>query len=101
MHNGRTMVRRWRLKDRRDRSLFDQQGNQCMLQSEQEKGLSHLTGKWMSGPALQKAMVSAGINIFVNEHTDKYVATFGKVCIMVHCGFSDESSRLDSIRKYD
>lgn len=52
-----------------------------MLQSEREIGLSHLVGKWMSGPALQRAMLNAGINIFVNEYTDKYVSTCGKVCI--------------------
>lgn len=61
--------------------LLHQQGNQCMLQSEQERGLSHLTGKWMSRPALQRAMLNAGINIFVNEYTDKYVSACGKVCI--------------------
>lgn len=51
-----------------------------MLQSEHERGLSHLIGKWMSCPALQRAMLNAGINIFVNEYTDKYVSTCGKVC---------------------
>ncbi|KAK5613900.1 hypothetical protein CRENBAI_014665 [Crenichthys baileyi] len=50
------------------------QNDQCMLQLEQERGLSHLVGKWMSGPALQKAMLKAGINIFVNEHTQKYIS---------------------------
>ncbi|KAM4727994.1 dynein axonemal intermediate chain 7 [Anableps anableps] len=54
------------------------QNNQCMLQLEQERGLSHLVGKWMSGPALQKAMFKAGINIFVNEHTHKYVSICNK-----------------------
>uniref|UniRef100_UPI003AAC0044 dynein axonemal intermediate chain 7 n=1 Tax=Centroberyx gerrardi TaxID=166262 RepID=UPI003AAC0044 len=63
------------------------QGNQCMLQSEQEKGLSHFLGKWMSGPALQRAMVSAGINIFVNEHTDKYVSTCGKDPLTEHAAY--------------
>lgn len=53
-----------------------------MLQSQQERGLAHLIGKWMSGPALQSAMINAGINIFVNEYTDKYVSTCGKVCIV-------------------
>lgn len=51
-----------------------------MLQSEQEKGLSHLTGKWMGIATLQRAMISAGVNIFVNEHTDKYISTHCKVC---------------------
>lgn len=55
-----------------------------MLQSEQEKGLSHLTGKWMSVSALQKTMVNAGINIFVNEYTDKYIRTYNKVCTFYH-----------------
>ncbi|XP_041834062.1 dynein intermediate chain CFAP94, axonemal isoform X2 [Melanotaenia boesemani] len=48
--------------------------NLCMLQSECEKGLSHLLGKWMRGPALQKAMLNSGINIFVNEYTDKCIS---------------------------
>uniref|UniRef100_A0A3Q2CFV6 Dynein axonemal intermediate chain 7 n=1 Tax=Cyprinodon variegatus TaxID=28743 RepID=A0A3Q2CFV6_CYPVA len=48
--------------------------DQCMLQLEQQRGLSHLMGKWMSGHALQKAMLKAGVNIFVNEHTHKYVS---------------------------
>ena len=52
-----------------------------MLQSEEEKGLSYLIGKWMSGPALLRAMLNAGINIFVNEYTDRYVSTCGKVCM--------------------
>lgn len=55
-----------------------------MLQSEQEeqeRGLSHLLGRWMSAPALQRAMFKAGINIFVNEYTDKYVSFCDKVCI--------------------
>lgn len=55
-----------------------------MLQSEQERGLSHLKGKWMSCPTMQKAMIKAGINIFVNEYTEKYVSTCGKVCIDAH-----------------
>uniref|UniRef100_A0A3Q2NS59 Dynein axonemal intermediate chain 7 n=1 Tax=Fundulus heteroclitus TaxID=8078 RepID=A0A3Q2NS59_FUNHE len=50
------------------------QNNQCMLEMEQQRGLSHLTGKWMSGPALQKAMLKAGINIFANKHTHRYVS---------------------------
>uniref|UniRef100_A0A3B5AQ31 Dynein axonemal intermediate chain 7 n=1 Tax=Stegastes partitus TaxID=144197 RepID=A0A3B5AQ31_9TELE len=48
------------------------QDNQCMLQSEPDRGLSHFTGKWMSVSELQKAMISAGVNVFVNEYTDKY-----------------------------
>ncbi|XP_073336496.1 dynein axonemal intermediate chain 7 [Pagrus major] len=63
------------------------QGNQCMLQSEQERGLSHLIGKWMSGPALQRAMLNAGINIFVNEYTDKYVSACGKDPLTEHAAY--------------
>ncbi|XP_042258677.1 dynein axonemal intermediate chain 7 isoform X3 [Thunnus maccoyii] len=63
------------------------QGNQCMLQSEQEIGLSHLVGKWMSGPALQRAMLNAGINIFVSEYTDKYVSTCGKDPLTEHAAY--------------
>ncbi|XP_070847717.1 dynein axonemal intermediate chain 7 [Chaetodon trifascialis] len=63
------------------------QGNQCMLQSEQERGLSHLIGKWMSGPALQRAMLNAGINIFVNEYTDKYISTCGKDPLTEHAAY--------------
>lgn len=29
-------------------------------------------------------MIKAGINIFVNEYTEKYVSTCGKVCIDAH-----------------
>ncbi|XP_068162490.1 dynein axonemal intermediate chain 7 [Antennarius striatus] len=54
------------------------QENQCMLLWEEEEGLPHLSGKWMSGPALQKAILNTGINIFVNEHTDKYVSPINK-----------------------
>uniref|UniRef100_A0A8C9YL25 Dynein axonemal intermediate chain 7 n=1 Tax=Sander lucioperca TaxID=283035 RepID=A0A8C9YL25_SANLU len=63
------------------------QGNQCMLQLEQERGLSHLIGKWMSGPILQRAMLNAGINIFVNEYTDKYVITCGKDPLTEHAAY--------------
>ncbi|KAL0962643.1 hypothetical protein UPYG_G00343190 [Umbra pygmaea] len=49
-------------------------GNKCMLQSDQERGLKHILGKWMSPSTLQSAMVSAGVNIFVNQHSDKYVS---------------------------
>ncbi|XP_068573032.1 dynein axonemal intermediate chain 7 isoform X2 [Cebidichthys violaceus] len=63
------------------------QGNQCMLQSERERGLSHLIGKWMSGPVLQRAMLNAGINIFVNEYTDKYASTCGKDPLTEHAAY--------------
>ncbi|XP_070410538.1 dynein axonemal intermediate chain 7 isoform X2 [Nothobranchius furzeri] len=58
------------------------QGNQCMLQLEQERGLSHLVGKWMSTPALKKAMLDAGVNIFVDEYTENYVSSCNKVGII-------------------
>ncbi|XP_061571116.1 dynein axonemal intermediate chain 7-like [Cololabis saira] len=61
--------------------------NQCMLQSEQERGPSHLLGKWMSGPALQRAMINAGINIFVNEHSDRYVSICDKDPLTEHAAY--------------
>ncbi|XP_069556173.1 dynein axonemal intermediate chain 7 [Brachyistius frenatus] len=63
------------------------QDNQCMLQSKQDKGFSHLTGKWMSGPALQRAMPNTGINIFVNEYTDKYISSCGKDPLTEHAAY--------------
>ncbi|KAL6116985.1 dnai7 [Pungitius sinensis] len=63
------------------------QGNQCMLQSEQVKGLSHIRGKWMSSPVLQRAMLNAGVNITVNEITDKYVCTRGKDPLAEHAAY--------------
>lgn len=36
-------------------------------------------GKWMSLPALQTAMRRAGVNVFVNEYSDKYVTVSAKV----------------------
>ncbi|XP_061523405.1 dynein axonemal intermediate chain 7 isoform X4 [Phycodurus eques] len=60
------------------------QGNQCMLQSEREVGLTDLFNKWMSAPDLQQAMLKAGINIFVNEHTDKFVTSCRKDPLMEH-----------------
>nr|A6H8T2.2 RecName: Full=Dynein axonemal intermediate chain 7 [Danio rerio] len=49
-------------------------GKQCMLHTEETKDLDRLLGKWMSPSELQKAMRKAGINIFVNEYSDKYVS---------------------------
>ncbi|XP_067346496.1 dynein axonemal intermediate chain 7 isoform X1 [Channa argus] len=63
------------------------QGDQCMLQSEQEKGLSHLTEKWMSSSALQRAMINAGINIFVNEYTDQYISSCCKDPLTEHAAY--------------
>uniref|UniRef100_A0A665TKC1 Dynein axonemal intermediate chain 7 n=1 Tax=Echeneis naucrates TaxID=173247 RepID=A0A665TKC1_ECHNA len=62
-------------------------GDQCMLQPEQGKGLSQLLGKWMSSQALQKAMLNGGINIFVNEYTEKYVSTCGKDPLTEHAAY--------------
>uniref|UniRef100_A0A3P8P3J1 Dynein axonemal intermediate chain 7 n=1 Tax=Astatotilapia calliptera TaxID=8154 RepID=A0A3P8P3J1_ASTCA len=63
------------------------QDNKCMLQSEQEGGLSHLIGKWMSGSDLQKAMVDAGVNIFVNEYAHKYVSSTAKDPLTQHAAY--------------
>lgn len=50
-----------------------------MLHMEETKNLDHLLGKWMSPSELQKAMQRAGINVFVNEYSDKYVSINPKV----------------------
>lgn len=50
-----------------------------MLHMEETKNLDHLLEKWMSPSDLQKAMRRAGINIFVNEYSDKYVSINPKV----------------------
>lgn len=50
-----------------------------MLLSEHERGLSHLKDKWMSSSALQQALINAGVNVFVNEHTEKFVSSRRKV----------------------
>uniref|UniRef100_A0A3Q3F400 Dynein axonemal intermediate chain 7 n=1 Tax=Kryptolebias marmoratus TaxID=37003 RepID=A0A3Q3F400_KRYMA len=54
------------------------QDDECMLQAEQERGLSHVAGRWMSMAALQRAMFNAGVNIFVDEYTDCYVSSLDK-----------------------
>lgn len=54
-----------------------------MLQLEQERGLPQLTDRWMSVAALQSAMISAGLNIFVNEHSEKYTSACVKVRVTV------------------
>ncbi|XP_050963039.1 dynein axonemal intermediate chain 7 [Labeo rohita] len=59
-------------------------GKQCMLQTEETKNLDHLLGKWMSPSELQKAMRRAGINIFVNEYSDKYVSINPKDPLIEH-----------------
>ncbi|KAF4114651.1 dynein axonemal intermediate chain 7 isoform X3 [Onychostoma macrolepis] len=59
-------------------------GKQCMLHMEETKNLDHLLGKWMSPSDLQKAMQRAGINIFVNEYSDKYVSINSKDPLIEH-----------------
>ncbi|XP_062347826.1 dynein axonemal intermediate chain 7-like isoform X2 [Cinclus cinclus] len=56
--------------------------NQCMLSSvvvEEEKVLSHITGKWMSPFALREALKRAGVNIFPAEYSPEYVPVPRKV----------------------
>ncbi|XP_048010908.1 dynein axonemal intermediate chain 7 isoform X1 [Megalobrama amblycephala] len=57
---------------------------QCMLHMEQTRDLDHLLGKWMSPSELRKAMKRAGINIFVNEYSDKYVSINSKDPLIEH-----------------
>lgn len=66
-------------------SFFVSQGKQCMLQMEETKDLDHILGKWMTPSDLQKAMRRAGINIFVNEYSDKYVSINSKVTKGLNC----------------
>jgi len=56
-----------------------------MLQMEEKQYLDKLLGKWMSPSELQKAMRRAGINIFVNEYSDKYVSINSKVTTGLNC----------------
>ncbi|XP_077357665.1 dynein axonemal intermediate chain 7 [Festucalex cinctus] len=63
------------------------QVNQCMLQADQEMGLTYLFDKWMSAPDLQQAMLKAGINVFVNEHTDKFVTSCCKDPLREHVAY--------------
>lgn len=66
---------------------FSFKGNQCMLEMDPTPGLTHVLGKWMSLTALQTAMRRAGVNVFVNEYSDKYVAVSVKVILWVSSGF--------------
>ncbi|KAL2076614.1 hypothetical protein ACEWY4_027786 [Coilia grayii] len=59
-------------------------GNQCMLQTALENAPAHIQGQWMSASALQKAMRAAGINIFTDEHSDKYVSVNAKDPLIEH-----------------
>uniref|UniRef100_A0A3P9LV89 Dynein axonemal intermediate chain 7 n=1 Tax=Oryzias latipes TaxID=8090 RepID=A0A3P9LV89_ORYLA len=61
--------------------------NLCMLQSDQRKGLAHILGRWMSRAALQRAMTKAGLHIFVNEHTHRYVHTCRKNPTTEHAAY--------------
>ncbi|XP_027016139.1 dynein axonemal intermediate chain 7 [Tachysurus fulvidraco] len=63
---------------------IDVKGNQCMLQMEQAPGLDHILGKWMSLAALQSAMRRAGVNVFVNEYSEKYVTVSAKDPLIEH-----------------
>lgn len=54
-----------------------------MLQLEEERGLPQFTDRWMSVSALQTAMISAGLNIFVDEHSEKYASVCAKVRVAV------------------
>lgn len=60
-----------------------QQGNECNLQLEQGRDLPQLTGRWMSVAALQAAMINAGLNVFVNEHSEKFAWACVKVRVTV------------------
>ncbi|KAJ8392335.1 hypothetical protein AAFF_G00076990 [Aldrovandia affinis] len=54
-------------------------GKMCMLTSDPGSDkLRHMSGKWMSVSALQEALTSSGVNIFVNEHSSKYVSITAK-----------------------
>ncbi|XP_061106681.1 dynein axonemal intermediate chain 7, partial [Conger conger] len=54
------------------------QDNKCMLTSDPRSELSHVSGKWMSVSSFQEIMTRSGINIFVNEHSSKYVSITAK-----------------------
>ncbi|XP_042635135.1 dynein axonemal intermediate chain 7 isoform X1 [Catharus ustulatus] len=58
--------------------------NQCMLSSvvvEEEKVLSHITGKWMTPFALRETLKRAGVNIFPAEYSPEYVSVSRKVAL--------------------
>lgn len=62
------------------------QENQCKLQTARAPELSNLVDTWMSFSALKTAMIHSGVNIFVNEYSDKYVAVSTKVNIKTCSG---------------
>uniref|UniRef100_H3CN91 Dynein axonemal intermediate chain 7 n=1 Tax=Tetraodon nigroviridis TaxID=99883 RepID=H3CN91_TETNG len=63
------------------------QGSLCMLQLEQERALPQLTDRWMSVAALQAAMIGAGLNVFVNEHSEKYASACAKDPLTEHAAY--------------
>nr|XP_015207529.1 PREDICTED: protein CASC1 isoform X2 [Lepisosteus oculatus] len=49
--------------------------DKCMLNiTASDSSLSQIRGKWMTPSALIRAMRSAGVNIFVDEYSDRYVS---------------------------
>ena len=46
---------------------------------EEEKVLSHITGKWMTPFALRETLKRAGVNIFPAEYSPEYVRVSRKV----------------------
>ncbi|XP_014142521.2 dynein intermediate chain CFAP94, axonemal isoform X2 [Falco rusticolus] len=59
-------------------------GNQCMLSSvvvEEKDVLSHLTGKWTSPLDLRAVLKKAGVNIFPEEFSHKYVPVNKKAAL--------------------
>ncbi|XP_066561446.1 dynein axonemal intermediate chain 7 isoform X1 [Amia ocellicauda] len=49
--------------------------DQCMLNiANTENNLSHIRGHWMTPSGLMRAMRRAGVNVFADEHSDRYVS---------------------------
>ncbi|KAK1790314.1 hypothetical protein P4O66_014219, partial [Electrophorus voltai] len=63
------------------------QGNRCMLQMERARELTPILGRWMNLPALQAAMRRSGINMFVNEYSEKYVDVHAKDPLIEHTAY--------------
>ncbi|XP_030198380.1 dynein axonemal intermediate chain 7 [Gadus morhua] len=72
-------------------------GHQCMLQVEQEGVLSHLQGQWMGCGALRKAMANAGLNLSVNEHTDRYIRSCGKDPLSEHTAYEQMALQASAV----
>uniref|UniRef100_A0A4W4FXN1 Dynein axonemal intermediate chain 7 n=1 Tax=Electrophorus electricus TaxID=8005 RepID=A0A4W4FXN1_ELEEL len=62
-------------------------GNRCMLQMERARELTPILGRWMNLPALQAAMRRSGINMFVNEYSEKYVDVHAKDPLIEHTAY--------------